>query len=162
VIRHQTDELEPFLENTEFVSPQGLAFSSDEQHLFIADYSTGLFDIDVNTRKVFHFSPVERATLLGIDGLYFYNGVLIGVQNGVTPQRIVRITLSGDVKRVERFDVLEANNPLFLEPTLGVVVKDDFFFIANSQWPLVDESGKLAPDDKLQDPLVLKIKLNAR
>jgi len=162
VIRHQTDELELFLENIEFVSPQGLAFSSDEQHLFMADYSTGLFDIDVQTRKVFHFSPIERATLLGIDGLYFYNGVLVGVQNGVTPHRIVRILLSRDFKKVERFEVLEANNPLFLEPTLGVVVKDDFFFIANSQWPLIDESGKLAPDDKLQDPLVLKMNLNGR
>jgi hypothetical protein len=162
VIPHQKDQLELFLENIEFVSPQGLAFSTDEQHLFMADYSTGLFDVDVKTKKVFHFTPLARATLLGIDGLYFYNGVLIGVQNGVTPHRIARIVLNRDLRRVERLDVLEANNPLFLEPTLGVVVKDDFFFIANSQWPLVDESGKLAPDDKLQDPLVLKMKLSAR
>jgi len=162
VIRHQTDELELFLENIGFVSPQGLAFSSDEQHLFMADYSTGLFDIDVKTKKVFHFAPLGGATLLGIDGLYFYNGALIGVQNGVTPHRIVRIELDSNFKRAERVDVLEANNPLFLEPTLGVIVKDEFFFIANSQWPLVDEKGKLAPDDKLQKPLVLKMKLDAR
>src|SRR5262249_13015378 len=120
-----------------------------------------LFDIDVMTKKVFHFSPLAGATLLGIDGLYFYNGSLIGVQNGVTPHRIVRLVLAGNFKKAERIDVLEANNPVFLEPTLGVIVKDEFFFIANSQWPLVDENGKLAPDDKLQDPLVLKIKLDA-
>lgn len=162
VIRQKTDELELFLENVEFVSPQGLAFSSDEQHLFMADYSTGLFDIAVKTKKIFHFAPIAGATLLGIDGLYFYNGDLIGVQNGVTPHRIVRIELDSNFKRAERLDVLEANNPLFLEPTLGVIVKDEFFFIANSQWPLVDENGKLAPDDKLQDPLILKMKLDAR
>jgi hypothetical protein len=161
VIPHQTDEIELFLENLEFVSPQGLAFSDDERHLFVADYSTGLFDIDVRTKKLFHFAPVAGATLLGVDGLYFYKGVLIGVQNGVTPQRIVRLFLSSDSKKVERFEVLEANNPLFLEPTLGVIVKDEFFFIANSQWPLVDETGKLS-EDKLQDPLILKIKLDAR
>ena len=34
--------------------------------------------------------------------------------------------------------------------------------IANSQWPLVDDNGKLAAEDKLQDPVVLKIKLEAR
>ena len=84
------------------------------------------------------------------------------MQNGVTPHRIVRIELDSNFKRAERVDVLEANNPLFLEPTLGVIVKDEFFFIANSQWPLVDEKGKLAPDDKLQEPLVLKMKLDAR
>jgi hypothetical protein len=37
-----------------------------------------------------------------------------------------------------------------------------FFFIANSQWPLVDENGELAAEDKLRDPVVLKIKLDAR
>ena len=41
-------------------------------------------------------------------------------------------------------------------------MKDTFYFIANSQWALVDENGKLAADDKLQDPVVLKIKLAAR
>lgn len=162
VIRPQKDEIELFLEDAGFGSPQGLAFSSDERHLFMADYSTGLFDIDVKTQKVTHLAPLAGATLLGIDGLYFHKGSLIGVQNGVTPQRVVRVSLSKDLDRVERLEVLEANNPVFLEPTLGVLVKDTFFFIANSQWPLVDENGKLAAEDKLQDPVVLRMKLEAR
>ena len=41
-------------------------------------------------------------------------------------------------------------------------LQDTFYFIANSQWPLVDENGKLAADDKLQDPVVLKINLEKR
>jgi tetratricopeptide (TPR) repeat protein len=162
VIRPQKDEIELYLEDARFGSPQGLAFSGDERHLFMADYSTGLFDIDVKTQKVTHLAPLAGATLLGIDGLYFHKGSLIGVQNGVTPQRVVRVSLSKDLGRVERLEILEANNPLFLEPTLGVLVRDTFFFIANSQWPLVDENGKLGADDKLQDPVVLKIKLEAR
>lgn len=162
VIHPQKDEIELFLEDPAFGSPQGLAFSGDEQHLFMADYGTGLFDIDVKTRKVAHLAPVSGATLLGIDGLYFYKGGLIGVQNGVTPQRLVRVALSRDLSRAERLEVMEANNPVFLEPTLGVLVKDTFYFIANSQWPLIDENGKLAAEDKLQDPVVLKIKLDAR
>ena len=159
VIHPQKDEIELFLEDPAFGSPQGLAFSGDEQHLFMADYGTGLFDIDLKTRKVKHLGPLGGATLLGIDGLYFYKGSLIGVQNGVAPQRIIRLSLSKDLGRVEQLEVMEANNPVFLEPTLGVLVKDTFYFIANSQWPLVDESGKLAGDDKLQDPVILKIKL---
>ena len=162
VIRSQKDEIELYLEDPGFGSPQGLAFSNGERHLFMADYSTGLFDIDVKTKKVTHLAALAGATLLGIDGLYFHNGSLIGVQNGVTPQRVVRVSLSKDLGRVERLEVLEANNPVFLEPTLGVLVKDTFFFIANSQWPLVDENGKLAAEDKLQDPVVLKMNLGAR
>lgn len=162
VIHPEKDEIELFLEDPGFGSPQGLAFSSDEQHLFMADYSTGLFDIDVKTRKIGHLAPLSGATLLGIDGLYYHKGSLIGVQNGVSPQRIVRVSLSKDLKRVEQLEVIEANNPVFLEPTLGVLVKDVFYFIANSQWPLIDENGNLAAEDKLQDPVVLKIKLDAR
>ncbi len=159
VIHPGKDEMERFLENDSFVSPQGLAFSNDERHLFMADYSTGLFDIDVTTKRVEHLPPLAGATLLGIDGLYFYNGSLIGVQNGVAPQRVVRLRLTSDLKRVERLEVLEANNPLFDEPTLGAVVKDNFYFIANSQWGLVDEKGQLGPAEKLVDPIILKIKL---
>ena len=83
------------------------------------------------------------------------------MQNGVNPQRVVRVFLSKDLNRVEQLRVLEANNPVFLEPTLGVIVKDTFYFIANSQWPLVDENGKLAAEENLRDPFVLKIKLDA-
>jgi hypothetical protein len=162
VIHPRKDEIELFLEDPGFGSPQGLAFSTDEQHLFMADYSTGLFDIDVKTRKIGHLAPLSGATLLGIDGLYYHKGSLIGVQNGVTPQRIVRVSLSKDLKRVEHLEVIEANNPVFLEPTLGVLVKDVFYFIANSQWPLIDENGNLAAEDKLQDPVVLKIRFDAR
>ncbi|MFY9571892.1 MAG: hypothetical protein WAV20_10875 [Blastocatellia bacterium] len=160
VIHPRGDEIELFLEDPRFVSPQGLAFSSDERHLFMADYSMGLFDIDVKTKKVNRFAPLAGSTLLGVDGLYFYNGSLIGVQNGVTPQRIVRIFLSKDFSRAERLEILEANNPVFLEPTLGVLLKNSFYFIANSQWPLIDENGKLAAEDKLRDPVVLKINLD--
>ena len=159
VIRPKKDEIELLLENDGFVSPQGLAFSSDERHLFMADYSTGLFDIDLTTKTVAHLPPLTGATLLGIDGLYFYNDSLIGVQNGVAPQRVVRLRLSKDLKRVERCEVLEANNPLFDEPTLGALVNDYFYFIANSQWGLVDEKGQLGPAEKLADPIILKIKL---
>jgi hypothetical protein len=162
VIRSQKDEIELLLEDSAFGSPQGLAFSENEQHLFMADYGTGLFDIDVKAKKATHLAPLAGATLLGIDGLYYHRGSLIGIQNGVTPQRVILLSLSKDLGRVEKLDVLEANNPVFLEPTLGVLVNDTFYFIANSQWPLIDENGKLASDDKLQDPVVLKIKLGPR
>jgi len=162
VIRAQKDEIELFLEDPGFGSPQGLAFSRGEQHLFMADYSTGLFDIDVKTKKVTHLAPLAGATMLGIDGLYFHKGGLIAVQNGVNPQRVLRISLSKDLARALRLEVLEANNPVFLEPTLGVLVRGTFYFIANSQWPLVDENGKLAAEERLRDPVVLKINLDAR
>jgi hypothetical protein len=54
--------------------------------------------------------------------------------------------------------VLEANNPVSDEPTLGVVVKDNFYYVANSEWGAVDRNGKLS-EDKLRDTIILKMKL---
>jgi hypothetical protein len=159
VIRRQKDELEAFMEGAPFASPQGLAFTGDEEHLFVADYARGIFIINTRTAQPFNLSPPPDATLLGIDGLYEYKGSLIGVQNGVNPHRLVRLFLNRVLDRVENLEVVEANHPLYDEPTLGVVVKNIFYYIANSQWGAIGENGQLAPPDKLLEPVILKVKL---
>ena len=63
------------------------------------------------------------------------------------------------MKVIERLETIEANDPVFDEPTLGVLFKDSFYLIANSQWGMIDQKGQLAPPDKLKEPVVLKIKL---
>jgi hypothetical protein len=159
VIRQGTDALELFMESKAFGSPQALAFSADEKRLFMADYSYGIFLINLATKKITNCLAPLDGTLLGINGLYSYHGSLIGVQNGVNPQRVVRLWVNPDLPRIERLETLEANNPVFDEPTLGVLVKDTFYFIANSQWGAIDEKGQLAPEGKLKEPIVLKFKL---
>jgi sugar lactone lactonase YvrE len=158
-IPRRKDELELFMESDEFVSPQGLALSRDEKQLFMADYSKGIFVVNLQTKSYLDLAPAPNSTLLGIDGLYQHEGRLIAIQNGVNPQRVVRHTLNRNGDAVERFDVLEANNPLFDEPTLGVVVEDMFYYVANSQWGAIDNKGQLAPAEKLREPVILKIKL---
>lgn len=157
-IPHDTDRLQLFLADGRFSSPQGLAFSAGEKWLFMADYGSGLFAIDKETKEVRHVAP-GKVTLVGIDGLYFYNGDLIGVQNGVNPQRVVRFHLADDLRTVRDFKILCANNPRFDEPTLGVVFNNHFLFLANSQWGKISDDGKLAPDEQLLDPVILKLKL---
>jgi sugar lactone lactonase YvrE len=157
VVRHDSKKLETFLEGTPFISPQGLDFTKDQKQLFVADYSKGIFLVDLKTKKA--SSIASDFALLGIDGLYAYKGSLICVQNGVNPQRVIRLTLNKNLNHFDRFETIEANNPVFDEPTLGVLVKDRFYFIANSQWGAIDQSGRLAPTDKLKEPTILKLKL---
>ena len=154
-----SDELELFIEGEPFVSPQGLDLTADEKHLLMADYSKGIFRIDLHTRKIINIAPAPASTLLGIDGLYRYGDSLLAVQNGVNPQRIVRLFLNKGFDQVLRFQIVEANNPLFDEPTLGVLVGNTFYYVANSQWGAIDEKGRLAQAEKLREPLILKLKL---
>lgn len=150
------DEIAVLLSSDLFVSLQGIAFGFDENELFVADYSKGIFRIDLRTKRIQQMKPDENATLLGIDGLYYYRGRLIAIQNGVSPHRVAEFRLNGE--RIDSQRVIEANHADFMEPTLGVLVKDDFYFVANSQWPLVNEKAELQTE-KLRDPIVLRIDL---
>jgi hypothetical protein len=96
---------------------------------------------------------------LGIDGLYYHKGTLIGVQNGVEPHRVVRLDLSGDGSRIRRSVAIERAHPKYLEPTLGVLVNRDLYYVANSQWEQFGEDGRVASPDSLRRPVVLRLRL---
>jgi hypothetical protein len=67
--------------------------------------------------------------------------------------------LNASGTEVQKFEVLEANNPVFDEPNLAVLAGDTLFYIANSQWGMIDTKGTLAAEDKLHDAVVLKLRL---
>ena len=158
-IDHRKDRLDLFLKGEPFVSPQGLDFSANQRELFVADYTKGLFVIDLQTKQVTSILPATDVALLGIDGLYFHKDTLLAIQNGTNPHRVVRFFLDKSGRKITKWETLEANNPLFDEPTLGVRVKDEFYYVANSQWEKVNQKGELAPAEKLQEAVILKLKL---
>jgi hypothetical protein len=82
--------------------------------------------------------------LEGIDGLYWTKTGLIATQNGTSPERIVRFPLSAD-NRVSGFEALEANWPGLGDPTHGVLVGNNFYYIVNSGWDRVGDDGAIAP-----------------
>lgn len=158
VIDPKKDEIEEFVRSDDFAALQGLTVGPGGKALFVADYSKGIFRIDTTSREIKQLKPADDITLLGIDGLYTYGpgGDLIAIQNGVNPNRVVHLSLSGD--RVYRCKTLAAGHPDFMEPTLGVLSGHTLYFVANSQWPLVGEKGEIDPE-KVKRPVVLKIDL---
>lgn len=158
-VNTKSDEIEVFLTDKSFASLQGLTFTPDEKRLFVADYSLGIFSVEMATKKITWLIPAAEVAALGIDGLYFHKGKLIGVQNGTNPQRVARFSLSKDNLQILASEALEANHADFAEPTLGVLVGDDFYFVAASGWETIDEKGELAEAAKLREPVVLRLKL---
>lgn len=147
--------LELFVPPGKFASPQGLAFPNQGNWLYVADYSLGLMRVDVATRKVERVTVPREYSLLGLDGLVRFGNDLIATQNGIRPQRVVRIRLD-DAGQVVRADVLEANHPDHAEPTLGVMVGDHFHYIANAQW---DKFPKGVAAGDVLPPVILKLPL---
>lgn len=153
-IRAGGDFLETFVQPGVFQSPQGMALSSDQRGLYVADYSKGVFYVHRATREAVRLAHPDNQTLLGIDGLVRDGDALIAVQNGTMPHRILRLELSRDGREIIEVRVLAANLPDWDEPTLGLMVGDRFYYVANSQWNrFVD--GELPPAEELADPKIM-------
>ena len=139
---------------------QGLTFTKNFQYLIFADYSNGLFRYDPLTSEIIKIKNLANNTLLGIDGIYYYkNNKVIAVQNGTNPQRIVEISFDENFLKATRFRILEVNNPDFDDITLGTINGNDFYFIANSQWYKFDKKGKIFPEEKFNNILIKRIRL---
>jgi hypothetical protein len=101
----------------------------------------------------------DTLAALGIDGLYWLDAKLIGIQNGMDPARVLRLTLGPKGDRLTQAEVLERAHPLHADPTLGTIVGRDLYYIANSQWERFGEDGTDAAPDSLKPPTVLRLRL---
>ncbi len=117
-----------------FLSPQTPAFAPDGRRVFIADYIRGIGIVDLATKAVTWLEMPQNLAAAGIDGLYFAGRSLIALQNGTTPQRVVRLWLDQPLGRVTRWEVVERATPHLREPTHGVLVGSDFYYIGTSGW----------------------------
>jgi hypothetical protein len=163
-LRPGAETLERWVADPHLVAPNGLALSTREDALYVADYALGLVRIDRETAAS-RVLRTELAPLVGIDGLARWRGSLLAIQNGVAPQRILRLDLADGGAGIEAVAVLELGRTDWDEPTLGTVVAGDFYYVSNSHWPRFEQSGALRDGVPLSPPRILKIeakKLSAR
>ena len=140
-------------------SPQGIVVDSVSGTLYVADYSHGLLRVDLRSREVRAVAAPAGTTVLGIDGLYRHGRSLVAIQNGVTPPRVVRLTLDRTGNLLSQVEVIDRHLPLADEPTLGTMVGDSLFYIAASQWEKLDDSGKPVTGAALRPVNVLRLPL---
>lgn len=155
--------LEPWLESDEFLSLQGIALDSAGHHLYVADYANGIWRIATDTKKPALLAAPANATFFGIDGLYSVPGGLLAVQNGVNPQRVLRIDLSDvgsslgttSAERSGQGPTLQMKpppvrtvaqgRPAMTDLALGQVFNGRFHFVGNSGWALFDPPPATPP-----------------
>lgn len=116
-----------------FEFANGIALSPDGRLLYVATFPDGIILVELKSSDATPIAHSSDLCLATIDGLYFYRGALIAIQNAFMSPRVVRFALSRDLRAIERFEVLERRNPLFEGVTTGVVVGGDFFYMANIQ-----------------------------
>jgi hypothetical protein len=103
----------------------------------------GVATVDPATRTVSWIAHADTVALNGIDGMYLVGHVLYAIQNGTSPERVTRFVLDPDLRRVVDWSVVERATPDLGDPTHGVVVDDQFYFIANSGWDRFGDDGHI-------------------
>ncbi len=159
VLQAGKGDLTPYLVPGPFTSPQGLDFSADAKALFVADYSSGIFRVDLSTKRVSLLDSPANTTLLGIDGIYTRGAGLVAVQNGTQPIRVLALALSQGGRKVERVAVLESGTEALTAPTLGVLEKNRFLVVANSDWEAFDSAKGGMNPEKTRFPTILQMDL---
>lgn len=134
IYRLERDGLKTVMDNPRLSSVRGLALSADGNRLYFADYRKGLFGIDLAAGRGFELSYDPASLVLGgIDGLYAYDNTLVTIASGMSPRRVMRLSLDETGRAITKVMPLDAGNPAFRVMTSGTIRDDQLYFIANSQ-----------------------------
>lgn len=147
---------------TGYVYPNGIAIDEANNAVFVADFM-GLNMINIHTGKQSKISDQNMTYLNGIDGLYFHNGALIGIQDsGNQDDRIVKFKYDVKKAAITGVEILQSFRPDFITPTTGTFANGDFHFIANAQLRSLQPDGSLVNPEKLVKPLILKLSTDTK
>ena len=137
----------------------GLAVSPDATKIYVA-HSTGLAVVDIATGNFKRMANNTRENVAAIDGLYEWQGELIGVENATSPGRVVIITLGRNGESIERVRTLLSHhhNRLY-EPTTGAIAGDSFYLLAATGVTHFDAQGRIDRPDAVPPPTVLRVPL---
>jgi hypothetical protein len=151
LFRKKPDEktLTPFGSKGAVAGANGITLGADG-NLYLA-ISTGIAKIDTSTGAPTRLPQPDTVATGGCDGLYWYEGDLIGIQNVTNPGRVVRIKLADKGTRIAGLIVLQSHHhPDFAEPTTGTIAHGALNVIANSY------VGHFQPDGTMKDEGQLK------
>jgi hypothetical protein len=132
------------IDRGDFISPQTMALAADRRHLIVPDYARGIgiFDPADSSVTWIRNSIAAKCPVNGIDGIYMDGEDLLLTQNGVNPEQIKAIRLDKGMNKIIGSTIIERDTALG-DPTHGVMVDGNFYFIADSGWNTLDDSGRL-------------------
>jgi hypothetical protein len=126
-----------------FSSPQTPALSPDGRRLFVPDYSAGIAVVDLRTARWHWLAHSDSLALTGIDGLCEVGGDLVAVQNGLTPNRIMRLRVDANDRVVRATALVRGSQATDLNHALSIGHR--LYFIARSGWDRMTDDGQFTP-----------------
>ncbi len=140
-------------------SPQGLAVCPGGRALLVADYSSGLHRLDLETGELVALQGL-MAGLAGTDGLVAAAGfrftsraassgafAVVATQNGATPQRVVLLRINRNCTELEQAEPVAANHPGVDDLTHVAVDGTTVTFVGHARWAARAQDLTLARPD---------------
>ncbi len=155
-LRPGAERLERWLALDGATDPNGIALSADGRTFYVA-HDEGISAIDAASGERTLLPVADGVDVVGIDGLYWMEGALVGIQGG-RRNRVQRFTLGEGGRSITAARVVEANHPMFMNPTTGVMVGPDLYYVANSQFGSFERDGTLFPEERLFETVILRVR----
>jgi hypothetical protein len=153
------DSLRVLLPRGTFRSPQTPALSSDGATLFVPDYSVGVAAVEIASGKITWMTHSDSLALTGIDGMYRVGSNLIAVQNGLEPNRIVRLALDESRHRVVRATTI-ARGAGARSLTHATISGRWLYFLIDSGWERAADDGTMtAATSAMDGPKIARVRI---
>lgn len=138
---------------------RALAVSDDSRTLYFSDIERGIFGLDLASSAPFDVRVPANLTLAGIEAMSYWNGHLLVLQNGLPPNRIMRLRLAAGGQAVGAGHPLEANRSELPLPVGTAVAPDGrMYVIGNSQREHYDRFGLPRNRDRLQGARLFELR----
>lgn len=170
-LKPESAKLEPIAAG--LFSPQTPVVTGDGKRLLVPEYPIGIAIIPLTGKndsagkndptasggeKITYLEHPDDIALTGLDGLLLSGDSLIGIQNGTTPERIIRYRLNHEQTKVLSAEVIEQSSGRLGEPTHATANGDWIYVIANVGWDKIDDSGDLKKGESFTPPVLLRFK----
>ena len=139
----------------------GIAVTPDGKVAYLAAARRPL-RVDVATGAITPLQPPGGENVAAIDGLYWHDGALIGIQNLTNAGRVIRLVLGDDGRSIASVQTLQSHHQrAFDEPTTATITPDGLYVLARTQVTRFNDEGRIDRPQALKQPLVLRIPLGA-
>jgi len=145
--------VEPFMANADMTGFKDMALSDTGNRIYIADAALGILVADIEAKTSTMLGVPETLNVGGISGLMYSEGSLLMLQNGITPQRLMRLSLAPTGLDVATVTPLAIALEQFSSPAFGVVNNGAIYYFAEGNKS--DENGELAVTTVMRTPMEL-------
>jgi sugar lactone lactonase YvrE len=158
VVAGQDGTLRRFTAPGSVPEANGIAVDPDGRRLYVGSWHDILM-VGIGDGRVRVLPSDTPLVTASFDGLYWYDGGLVGIQNSLHPGRVVRLPLNPTGERITGAEVLERYHPQFAGMTTAALDGDTLLYIVNTQSRRFLPDGSVRPGERLDPILVVRLPL---